>query len=94
MDESARNMTEEERRQYMASMLTTDPDGRVRALYPHLAPAPPDYTEEGLMRIVVDFDPFYEQNLVRGFTPRYAGHLCTEQALCHRCKGTEEGDDG
>ena len=48
-------------------LLTTDPDGRVRPVYQPPAPEPPDYSAEGLMDIVVDFDPFYEQNLVKGF---------------------------
>lgn len=39
--------------EYMASMLTTDPDGRMRPLYPHLAPKPSDYSEDGLMDMVV-----------------------------------------
>ena len=44
------------------------------------APQPPDYSAEGLIDIVVDFDPFYEQNLVKGMFPRTCtwlrNHMC------------------
>jgi len=47
-------------------------------VYP--APDAPDYSAEGLIDIVVDFDPFYEQNLVKGMFPRTCtwlrNHMC------------------
>ena len=59
----------------MNDLMTVDPDGRIRAVFPYpQPPEPPDYSAEGLMDIVVDFDPFYEENHVRGHSPYLQCH--------------------